>query len=39
MAEIIDQQQRLGEAEAVLVVAQRDVVGIARGRPQQGAAR
>ena len=29
MAEIIDQQQRLGEAEAVLVVAQRDVVGIA----------
>ena len=29
VAEIIDQQQRLGEAEAVLVVAQRDVVGIA----------
>ena len=28
-AEIIDQQQRLGEAEAVLVVAQRNVVGIA----------
>lgn len=29
VAELIDQQQRLGEAEAVLVVAHRNVVGIA----------